>query len=218
MSILININKQKMNLIQNFNTIDQNILGYGLLLGSLSIISYSVYYFSGYLTNNTLSTVTPNLNAETFTQRLVENLENYQHLNLDTKVPTMSNFKDVISQGINTDVAKLVDSAVQTDEQLLYDYLKELLYNTSTPVTSLAEISPIDFISQYKNDPVYADYFAKTANWAESISRQSSTSSANSEILFLSKIKEDLKSIPDLIQNSFNIIEIITQLGRVFSL
>lgn len=203
-----------MNNLQNFTTLDYLSLGLGITL-----VSYSIYYFTGYLSNtdihNNINTLP---NTETFTQRLVENLENYQHLNLDTKVPTMSNFKDVISQGVNTDVTNLVDSAVQTDEQLLYDYLKELLYNTSTPVTSLAEISPIDFISQYKNDPVYADYFAKTANWAESISRQSSSSSANSEILFLSKIKEDLKSIPDLIQNSFNIIEIITQLGRVFSL
>jgi hypothetical protein len=39
-------------------------------------------------------------------------------------------------------VTTTADSAVQTDIKMLYDYLQELLYNTSTPDQSLGEISP----------------------------------------------------------------------------
>ena len=44
---------------------------------------------------------------------------------------------------------------------MLYDYLKELLYNNATPTTSLAEISPTDFVKEYRNNPELAKYFSK---------------------------------------------------------
>jgi hypothetical protein len=162
-----------LNLFTNNNNLylfDHNLLNYGLLLGSLSIMEYSFYYFSGYLTKTNVDTGINTLpNAETFTQRLVENLENYQKLNLDNKVPTMSNLVDTITQGTNTEVINLVDSSVQTDQKLLYDYLQELLYNNCTPTTSLGEISPTDFTIEYRNNPEYASYFQNTAKWSESI-------------------------------------------------
>ncbi len=71
----------------------------------------------------------------------------------------MSNKVDAIAQGINTDGTNLVDSSVQTDPKMLYNYLKELLYNTATLTTSLGEISPTDFIKEYRNDPDLAKYF-----------------------------------------------------------
>ncbi len=75
----------------NLSLFENNLLYYGLLLGSLGILGYSMFYFSSYLTKNIIET--PTLpNAETFTQRLVENLNNYQPMNLDNKVPTISNF------------------------------------------------------------------------------------------------------------------------------
>ena len=179
-----------MNLIQNFSN-DHNLLSYGLLLGSVAILGYSIYYFTGYLT--TVNTGSQNLlNTETFTQRLVENLDNYQHLNLDNKVPTMSNFVDSISQGINTDGNQVVDSSVQTDDQMLYDYLRELLYNNATPSTSLAEISPSDFVREYRDNPEYAAYFDNTAKWSESIGDPRLFKTNSSEYNFLSKLREAL--------------------------
>jgi hypothetical protein len=47
----------------------------------------------------------------------------------------------------------------------------------------------------YRNDPALAIYFDKTAKWADSISRQSNGTSANSEVLFMRKVNEDIRSI-----------------------
>jgi len=77
----------------NLSLFDNNLLSYSLLLGSLGILGYSMFYFSGYLTNADINQNIHTLpNTETFTQRLVENLNNYQPMNLDNKVPTISNF------------------------------------------------------------------------------------------------------------------------------
>ena len=135
-----------LNLFNNTNNLslfNHNLLNYGLILGSVGIIGYSMYYFTGCLSkvyaHKSINTLP---NAETFTQRLVENLESKPVPNLDNIVPTMSNKVDAISKGINTDGTNLVESAVQTDQSMLYDYMKELLYNQGTPTTSLGEISP----------------------------------------------------------------------------
>lgn len=135
-----------LNLFNNTNNLslfNHNLLNYGLILGSVGIIGYSMYYFTGCLSkvyaHKSINTLP---NTETFTQRLVENLESKPVPNLDNIVPTMSNKVDAISKGINTDGTNLVESAVQTDQSMLYDYMKELLYNQGTPTTSLGEISP----------------------------------------------------------------------------
>jgi hypothetical protein len=144
----------------NLSLFNHNLLSNSLLLGSVAFIGCSIYYFTGYLSNTYIQQNIHTLpNAETFTQRLVENLENYQTINLDNKVPTMSNFVDTLSQGTKSEGPILVDSSVQTDDQMLYDYLRELLYNTGSPTQSLGEISPTDFINEYRNNPEYASYF-----------------------------------------------------------
>ncbi len=104
----------------------------------------------------------------------------------------MSNFVDSISQGINTDGNQVVDSSVQTDDQMLYDYLRELLYNNATPSTSLAEISPSDFVREYRDNPEYAAYFDNTAKWSESIGDPRLFKTNSSEYNFLSKLREAL--------------------------
>ncbi len=35
----------------NLSLLDNNLLSYGLILGSVAIIGYSIYYFTGYLSN-----------------------------------------------------------------------------------------------------------------------------------------------------------------------
>lgn len=144
----------------NLSLFDHNLLSYGFILVSLSILGYSIYYFSGDVFKTTVDTTTlPN--SETFNQRLVENLNNYQTLNLDNKVPTMSNFVESLTEGPNnegiqlvgsavqTEGNQLVDSSVQTDLQMLYDYMNELLYNNAIPTTSLGEIEIIQFFLSY---------------------------------------------------------------------
>ncbi len=75
---------------------------------------------------------------------------------------------------------------------MLYDYLKELLYNNATPTTSLAEISPTDFVKEYRNNPELASYFDKTAKWSESIGDPRLFISNTSEYNFLAKLREAL--------------------------
>jgi hypothetical protein len=188
----------------NFSLFDHNLFNYVFILGSISVIGFSMYYFSSTSFKYNESIVTDSLptSQDIYVKQIFENLKPKAVENLDNIVPTMSNFKDLVSQGVNTDGPNLVDSAVQTEDQMLYEYLRELLYNDATPVTSLGEISPTEFVREYRNDPALSSYFEKTANWAESISRQSSGTSANSEILFLRKINEDLISITELIQNN----------------
>ncbi|SRR6266478_85428 len=193
----------------NLSLFDNNLLSYSLLLGSLGILGYSMFYFSGYLTNADINQNIHTLpNTETFTQRLVENLENHSVANIDNVVPIMSNKLETITQGINTDGTNLVDSSVLTDQKMLYDYMNELLYNNATPMTSLGEISPTYFIREYRNDPALASYFDKTADWADSISRQTSGTSANSEIIFMRKIGEEINNIRDLISNNLSSVNV----------
>ncbi len=193
----------------NYSLLDNSVLNYGLLLVSLGILGYSIYNFSIYLTKNNIDTGIPSLpNAQNINQRIVETIE-YQNLgsqNVDNIVPKLSN--DILESLVTKDRTNLVDSSVQTDPNMLYEYLKELLYNNATPTTSLGEISPTDFIREYKNDPALASYFEKTANWADSISRQSSSTSANSEVMFLRKVNEDIQNIRQLIENNLSSVNV----------
>ena len=197
------------NLLHNINNniLDQNFLNYGLLLGSVSILGYSIYYFTGYFNNNTVDSVLPNLNRESLGERIVENLNVQPITSPDTVVPYLS--KEILES------LSKVESAVQTDTKMLYEYLKELLYNQCTPTTSLGEISPSDFVREYRNDPNLASYFEKTANWAESISRQSSGTSANSEVLFMRKVNEDIRNITELISNNLTSENITSPVSEI---
>lgn len=167
-----------LNVFNNYSLLDNNLFNYGLILGSVSIIGFSIYYFSGYLFKNSI----------------IDN------------VSTTSSEMNITDQVNNTKY--LVETGVQTDQAMLYDYMKELLYNDATPTTSLGEISVTDFVRDYKNDPALTNYFDNTAKWAESISRQSSGTSANSDVLFLRKVGEDLKTITELIQNNLSSEEV----------
>jgi len=59
---------------------------------------------------------------------------------------------------------------------------------------SLGEISPTDFIREYRNNPEFANYFDKTAKWAEYIGDPRLMQSNSSEYRFLLKMKEALGS------------------------
>lgn len=208
------------NFLQNFSSTDLTLIGLGLTLFNYSLyclitqtipLGYkTIPLFSSDNAENTpdqSSLTSKNIDSE----NSVNSLDETSSIGSDTLSQYFTKDQIVNTDGTNlmdsvvqTNGSNLVDSSVQTDDDLLYDTLRELLYNNATPTTSLGEISPTEFVSQYKNDPNLAGYFAKTAEWAESISRQSSGTSTNSEILFLSKIRGDLESIPKLLLNNLS--------------
>lgn len=140
------------------------------------------------------------MDQDVITKRVIENLNSKAVPNLDNVVPKLDS-------SLYSSLKKM-EASIQTDEAMTYDYLRELIYNMGSVTQSLGEISPTDFVSQYRNDPALAHYFYKTAQWADSISRQSSSSSANSEILFMRKIGEDIKSIKELIENNLSSVNL----------
>jgi hypothetical protein len=186
----------------NFSLFDNNLLSFGLILGSFSVIGYTIFHFSVIFNSNINKDIPNLLDAETITHSVVNNLKSQPITGSNTVVPKLSN--ETLESLFKSEGRHLTESAVQTDEAMTYDYLRELIYNMGSVTQSLGEISPTEFVSHYRNDPALAPYFDRTAQWAESISRQSSSSSANSEIIFLRKIGEDIKSITELIENNLS--------------
>ena len=82
----------------NYSLLDNNLLSYGLILGSVSILGFSLYY---YFNGNHI-------------------LNNSSNDNVST---TSSN--ETADQTINNVEKHYVDSATQTDDIMLYDYLNE---------------------------------------------------------------------------------------------
>jgi hypothetical protein len=59
----------------NYSFFDNNLLSYGLLLVSVGIIGYSIYYFTVIFNSNIIKDI-PNLqDAETITQNIVNNFK-----------------------------------------------------------------------------------------------------------------------------------------------
>lgn len=176
-------------------------MSYGLLFGTLSLLGFSMYYFTGYLSktlvHNNINTLP---NAEKLTERIIENLNVQSITSPDTIVPKLSSetLESImkIESAVQTEpiVKTTTDSGVQTDINMLYEYLKELLYNQGTPTTSLGEISPSDFVREYRNNPELAQYFQNTLKWAESVGDPRLLQSNSSEYKFLLNLKEAIGS------------------------
>jgi hypothetical protein len=171
----------------NLSLLDNNLLSYGLILGSVAILGYSIYHFTVIINSNINKDIPNLLDNETITQNIVNNLKAQPITGQDTVVTKLSN--EILESLYNTEVKQLTDSSVQTDPNMLYEYLKELIYNNATPTTSLGEISPTDFINEYRNNPEYASYFQNTAKWSESIGDPRLFKSGSSEYNFLTKLR-----------------------------
>jgi hypothetical protein len=71
----------------NYSLLNNNLLSYGLILGSVSILGFSMYYFSGTLFKQDLGMVTnslPDISSENInitTQTIINNLK-FLNLNL----------------------------------------------------------------------------------------------------------------------------------------
>jgi hypothetical protein len=89
------------------------------------------------------------------------------------------------------------ESSVQTDDNLLYETLQELLYNSCTPETSLNEVDIVRVATMLRNNPDYSRYYQKMQDWAENIPSSNSSihSYKSSELDFLVRLKNELDSV-----------------------
>src|ERR1700760_1066501 len=170
-----------LNLFNNNNLIENNLFTYGLILGSLSILSYSIYYAY----SNSVGFVSPSESKVLKTLSLKDNPD-YDNI-----------LRESLINKISIDIKKL------------YDYMNELLYNDATPVTSLGEMEPEVFANLLANDPKGPAFLEHIQKWCDSVPTiiSSNPESHSSEINFLRQVIESMKSnISSPIENTSNII------------
>jgi|ERR1700760_195197 len=134
-----------LNLFNNNNLIENNLFTYGLILGSVSILSFSLYYYF------------------------------YSNSSSDSVNATSSN--ENLDQISNTVGKQYVNTASQTDDTMLYDYLNErLMANMDPSITSHAtHYSPTDFIREYNENPHFTNYIDNIVSWSNNVSESTGT-------------------------------------------
>jgi hypothetical protein len=87
----------------NYSFLDNNLLNYGLIVASIGILGYSMYYFSGYMFKNYVDSGTQtssnNLDIETQTNLdiLDKDIQTMSN-NLDANIQTLPNIKENFAQ------------------------------------------------------------------------------------------------------------------------
>jgi len=134
-----------LNLLSNNNLIENNLFSYGLIIGSVSILSFSLYYYF------------------------------YSNSSSDSVNATSSN--ENLDQISNTVGKQYVNTASQTDDTMLYDYLNErLMANMDPSITSQAtHYSPTDFIREYNENPHFTNYIDNIVSWSNNVSESTGT-------------------------------------------
>jgi hypothetical protein len=215
-----------MNLLNN-SFFDNNLLSYGLLLGSLSILGYSIYYaYSNILVSSSESKV-----LKTLSLKDNPNHDNMLRESLINKISINTN-KDLSIPQVKTEelvetMSDYVETGVQTDIKMLYDYLQELLYNNATPVTSLGEMEPETFAELLRNDPQGPAYLEHIQTWVDNVptiitSNPGSQSNKNNSLTqVLDSMKSNLNSPVEqlsnnqLVENSSTAIEFVNNNNNV---
>jgi|SRR5580693_6525871 hypothetical protein len=200
-NLLLNINN---------NILDNNLLSYSLLLGSLSILGYSIYYAY----SNSVGIVSSESKVlKTLSLKDNPNHDNMLRESLINKISINTN-KDLSIPQVKTEelvetMSDYVETGVQTDIKMLYDYMNELLYNNATPVTSLGEMEPETFAELLRNDPQGPAYLEHIQTWVDNVPTiiSSNPGSHSSEINFLRQVLDSMKSnTSSPIENTSNII------------
>jgi hypothetical protein len=184
----------------NYSIFDPNLLSYSLILGSLSILSYSIYYGYTY----SVGFVSPSESKVLKTLSLKDNPDhdNILRESLINKISINTN-KDLSIPQVKTEelvdtTSGYLETGVQTDIKMLYDYMNELIYNDATPVTSLGEMEPDVFAELLANDPQGPAYLQHIQKWVDNVPSSSSSSSSygshTSEINFIRQVLESMKS------------------------
>jgi hypothetical protein len=200
-NLLLNINN---------NILDNNLLSYSLLLGSLSILGYSIYYAY----SNSVGIVSSESKVlKSLSLKDNPNHDNMLRESLINKISINTN-KDLSIPQLKTEelvetMSDYVETGVQTDIKMLYDYMNELLYNNATPVTSLGEMEPETFAELLRNDPQGPAYLEHIQTWVDNVPSiiSSNPGSHSSEINFLRQVLDSMKSnTSSPIENTSNII------------
>jgi len=200
-NLLLNINN---------NILDNNLLSYSLLLGSLSILGYSIYYAY----SNSVGIVSSESKVlKSLSLKDNPNHDNMLRESLINKISINTN-KDLSIPQLKTEelvetMSDYVETGVQTDIKMLYDYMNELLYNNATPVTSLGEMEPETFAELLRNDPQGPAYLEHIQTWVDNVPTiiSSNPGSHSSEINFLRQVLDSMKSnTSSPIENTSNII------------
>jgi len=159
-------------LYNNNNLLDHNLMSYGLVLGSLTILGFSIYYFTGNIFNQTVIKDVQNLpNAETVIQSVVNNLKAQPITSSDTVVPNLNNeviqiLTNKIDACVQTGSGVLnrvdIDVTRYTDQGLFIPWegnlksaMQELLYGMASDNQSITDISPTDFANHIRNNENY---------------------------------------------------------------
>lgn len=203
----------------NYSFFDNNLISYGLILGSLTILGFSVYYFTENILKPNVDMVTDNLpnlnNQDIITQNVVKNIEAKNIPNLDIIVPksTLNSEVDILlhkadacvqtGSGIlnrtDIDVTRYTDQGLFIPwEGNLKSAMQELLYGMASDNQSITEITPSEFANHIRNNEAYSRYFDKINNWVDSVPPHvaSSNGSYNSEISFIRQVLDTLNSAP----------------------
>ncbi len=176
-----------LNLFNNTNNaslFNNELLSYGLLLGSLSIIGYSIYYLSGYTFKSYAykGTQTTSNSLEEGTQNTLNHLDkDIQTIpnNLEANIQTLPNVKE---------------NFAQTSEAHLVEKIQEVLYGMCSEGDNLSDIDPVTFANEIRNNPQYSGWFNSIQDWAKDIKTSSGKSFNSSELDFLKRIKDELNS------------------------
>jgi hypothetical protein len=119
----------------NYSFLDNNLLNYGLIVASIGILGYSMYYFSGYIFKNYVDSGTQtssnNLDIETQTNLDI----------LDKDIQTMSNNLDANIQTL----PNIKENFAQTYEVHLIEKIQEVLYGMCSEGDNLSNIDPVVF-------------------------------------------------------------------------
>src|SRR6266567_1272239 len=167
-----------LNLINNnLSLFDNNLIGYGLILGSVSILGLSLYY---YLKSGNINITSSN---ET-TDQTINNVEKHS-----------------------------AESATQTDDTMLYDYLNERIMENMTPSASSfgSQISPNEYIREYETNPYFTNYIDNIVSWSNNVSenvgtrqlfRNGISPTTNSEYQFVEMLNMIREMKRSLIENT----------------
>ncbi len=192
----------------NFSLFNNDLLNNGLILGSIGILGYSIYYFSGNVFRNNVDIHITSQNQDILTQRLISNLESQPIKGQDTLVPKLDKFVEASLNKVETSVQTIsnnmdaniqtlpivTDNFAQTSDKHLADKIQEILYGMCSEGEDLSNIDPVTFTNEIRNNPQYSGWFNTIQDWANDIRTSSGKSFNPSEINFLQRLRDEMKS------------------------
>jgi CHASE3 domain sensor protein len=138
------------NNLNNNNILDQNLLSYGLIVGSLAIIGFSTYYFANnYLfnSNSLIKDLSSLKDSDAITQNIVNNLNAQPITGSDTAVPKLDTLSESLLYKVDESIQTMpntIDQIVQTISETTDANVQTIANtvdaNVQTPIESLEKL------------------------------------------------------------------------------